>query len=112
MATDARTAEAGEIVVLVGEADQSVALVIVMRAVKRVDRRGYVTKRDLVKYGYTDECILLFSCLESLKWRLDGRSLVRCQKCDCCGMLLATTVLHLSAAPTRMSRTPHLTCIV
>ena len=24
--------------------------------VPRVDRRRYVTKRDLVKYGYTDEC--------------------------------------------------------
>ena len=38
------------------EADQGVALVIVMPAVPRVDRRRYVTKRDLVKYGYTDEC--------------------------------------------------------
>ena len=38
------------------EADQGVALVVVMPAVPRVDRRRYVTKRDLVKYGYTDEC--------------------------------------------------------
>ena len=38
------------------EADQGVAPVIVMPAVPRVDRRRYVTKRDLVKYGYTDEC--------------------------------------------------------
>ena len=29
---------------------------IVMPVVPRVDRRRYVTKRDLVKYGYTDEC--------------------------------------------------------
>ena len=29
---------------------------IVMPAVPKVDRRRYVTKRDLVKYGYTDEC--------------------------------------------------------
>ena len=37
------------------EADQSVAPVIVMPAVSKVDRR-YVTKRDLEKDGYTDEC--------------------------------------------------------
>ena len=43
-------------VVLEAEADQGVAPVIVMPAVPRVDRRRYVTKRDLVKYGYTDEC--------------------------------------------------------
>ena len=38
------------------EADQGVAPVIVMPAVPKIDRRIYVTKRDLVKYGYTDEC--------------------------------------------------------
>ena len=38
------------------EADQGVAPVIVMSAAPKVDRRRYVTKRDLVKYGYTDEC--------------------------------------------------------
>ena len=38
------------------EAEQGVALVIVMPAVPKVDRRRYVTKRDLVKYGYTDVC--------------------------------------------------------
>ena len=38
------------------EADQGVAPVIVMPAVPKVDRRRYVTKRGLVKYGYTDEC--------------------------------------------------------
>ena len=38
------------------EADQGVAPVIVMPAVPKVDRRRCVTKRDLVKYGYTDEC--------------------------------------------------------
>ena len=38
------------------EAEQGVAPVIVMLAVPKVDRRRYVTKRDLVKYGYTDEC--------------------------------------------------------
>ena len=43
-------------VVLEAEADQGVAPVVVMPAVPRVDRRRYVTKRDLVKYGYTDEC--------------------------------------------------------
>ena len=43
-------------VVLEAEADQGVALVIVMAAVPRVDRRRYITKKDLVKYGYTDEC--------------------------------------------------------
>ena len=38
------------------EADQGVAPVIVMPAVPKVDRRRNVTKRDLVKCGYTDEC--------------------------------------------------------
>ena len=38
------------------EADQGVALVIVMPAVPKIDRRRFVTKRDLVMYGYTDEC--------------------------------------------------------
>ena len=38
------------------EADQGVAPVIVTPAVPKVDRRRYDTKRDLVKYGYTDEC--------------------------------------------------------
>ena len=38
------------------EAEQGVAPVIVMPAVPKVDRRRYVTKRDLVKYGYMDEC--------------------------------------------------------
>ena len=36
------------------EADQGVAPVIVMLAVPGVDRRRHVTKRDLVKHGYTD----------------------------------------------------------
>ena len=44
------------LVVLEAEAEQGVAPVIVMPAVAKVDRRRYVTKRDLVKYGYTDEC--------------------------------------------------------
>ena len=38
------------------EADQGVAPVIVMPAVPKVDRRRYITKRDVVKYGYTHEC--------------------------------------------------------
>ena len=38
------------------EADQGVALVIVMLAASSTDRRRCVTKRDLVKYGDTDEC--------------------------------------------------------
>ena len=37
------------------EAEQGVALVTVMPVAPRVDRRRYVTKRDLVKCGYTDE---------------------------------------------------------
>ena len=44
------------LVVLEAEADPGVAPVIVMPAVPKVDRRRYVTKRDLVKFGYTDEC--------------------------------------------------------
>ena len=43
-------------VVLAAEAEQSVAPVIEMPAVPKTDRRRYVTKKDLVKYGYTDEC--------------------------------------------------------
>ena len=43
------------LVVPEAEADQGVALVIVMPDVPRVDWRRYVTRRDLVKYGYTDE---------------------------------------------------------
>ena len=38
------------------EADQGVVPVVVMPAVPKAGRRRYVTKRDLVKYGYTDEC--------------------------------------------------------
>ena len=38
------------------KADQGVALVIVMPAVPKTGRRRNVTKKDLVKYGYTDEC--------------------------------------------------------
>ena len=44
------------LVVPEAEADQGVALVIVMPAAPRTDRRRYVTKRDLLKYGHTDEC--------------------------------------------------------
>ena len=44
------------LVVHVPEADQGVAPPIVMPAVPKKVRRRYVTKRDLVKYGYTDEC--------------------------------------------------------
>ena len=56
LAVEARPTESGETFVLEAEADQGVALVIAMAAVPRVDRRRYVTKKDLVKYGYTDEC--------------------------------------------------------
>ena len=38
------------------EAEQGVGPVIVMPVAPRVDRGRYVTKRDLVKYGYTYEC--------------------------------------------------------
>ena len=38
------------------EAEQDIAPVIVMPAVPKTDRRRYVTERDLVNYGYTDEC--------------------------------------------------------
>ena len=44
------------LVVPEAEAEQGVAPVILVPAVPKVDRRRYVTKRDLVKYGYTDEC--------------------------------------------------------
>ena len=43
-------------VVPAAEAEQGVAHVIVMPAVPNTDRRRYVTKEDLVKLGYTDEC--------------------------------------------------------
>ena len=42
--------------VLEAEADQGVAPVIVMAAAPKTDRRRHVTKRDLVKYGYADDC--------------------------------------------------------
>ena len=42
--------------VLVAEADQGVAPVIVMPPVPRVNRRRYITTRDLAKYEHTDEC--------------------------------------------------------
>ena len=38
------------------EAEQGVVPVIVMPTVPKTDRRRYVTKRDLVKCGYTVEC--------------------------------------------------------
>ena len=38
------------------EADQGVAPVIVVPAVQKTNRRRYVTKKYLVKCGYTDEC--------------------------------------------------------
>ena len=44
------------LVVLEAEADQGVAPVIVMSAFPKTDRRRYVTNKDLVKYGNTDEC--------------------------------------------------------
>ena len=63
-------------VVLVAEADQGVAPVIVMPAVPKTDRRRHVTKRDLVKYGYTDECqacTQLASCMHKAKVPRDDR---------------------------------------
>ena len=58
------------------EAEQGVALVIVMPAVPKVDRRRYVTKRDLVKYGYTDErqaCTQLAAGMHNAKVPHDDR---------------------------------------
>ena len=43
-------------VVLAVEAEQGVAPVIVMLVDSKTDRRRYVMIKDLVKYGYTDEC--------------------------------------------------------
>ena len=70
------------LVVPEAEADQGVALVIVMPAAPRTDRRRCVTKRDLVKYRYTDECqacVQLASGMYNAKvphddryWRADG----------------------------------------
>ena len=54
--TTRKTVGAVRPVVPEAETDQGVAPVIVMPATRRTDRRRYVTKRDLVKYGYTDEC--------------------------------------------------------
>ena len=56
MAVEAGSAESVRPDVSEAEAEQSVAPVIVMPAVPKFDRRRYVTKRDLVKYVYTDEC--------------------------------------------------------
>ena len=63
-------------VVLVAEADQGVAPVIVMPAVPKTDRRRYVAKRGLVKYGYTDEsqaCTQLASGMHNAKVPHDER---------------------------------------
>ena len=63
-------------VVLEAEADQGVALVIVMPAIPKTDRRRYVTKRDLVKYGHTDEwqaCAQLASGMHNAKVPRDDR---------------------------------------
>ena len=48
--------ESGEICRTCGRGRSRCCTVIVMPAVPKTDRRRYVTKRDLVKYGYTDEC--------------------------------------------------------
>ena len=56
------------------------APVIMMPAVPKVDRRRYVTKRDLVKYGYTDECqacTQLASGMHNAKVPHDDRCRVR-----------------------------------
>ena len=58
------------------DAEQGVAPVIVMPAVPKIDRRRYVTKRDLVKYGYTDEfpaCTQLASGMHNAKVPRDHR---------------------------------------
>ena len=56
LAVETRSTESGETCGTDSEADQGVAPVFVMPAVPRVDRRRYVTKRDLVMYWYTDKC--------------------------------------------------------
>ena len=64
------------LVVPEAEAEQGVAPVIVMPVVPRVDRRRYVTKRDLVKYGYADEwqaCTQLASGMHNAKVPHDDR---------------------------------------
>ena len=58
------------------EAEQGVAPVIVMPVAPRVDRRRYVTKRDLVKYGCTGErqaCTQLASGMHNAKVPHDAR---------------------------------------
>ena len=53
-----------------------IAPVVVMPAVPRVDRRRYVTKRDLVKYGCTGErqaCTQLASGMHNAKVPHDDR---------------------------------------
>ena len=58
------------------KAEQGFALVMVMPIVPNIDRRMYVTKRDLVKYGYTDECqacTQLASGMHNAKVLHDGR---------------------------------------
>ena len=55
MAIEARSTGSGE-TVPEAEADQGVAPVIVVPAVQKTNRRRYVTKKYLVKCGYTDEC--------------------------------------------------------
>ena len=51
LAIETGSTESGEPCCTEAEAEQGVAPVSVMPAVPKVHRRGYVTKRDLVKYG-------------------------------------------------------------
>ena len=63
-------------VVTASAADQGVALVIVMPVVPRGDQRRYVTKRDLRKFGYTDErqaCTQLAAGMHNVKVPHHGR---------------------------------------
>ena len=64
------------LVVPEAEADQGVALVIVMLTVPKTDQKRYVTKRDLVKCGCTDEsqaCTQLASGMHNAKVPHDDR---------------------------------------
>ena len=74
-------------------ADQGVAPVIVMPAVPETEWRRYVTKRDLVQHGYTDECqacAQLASGMHNSRshWRTHQKTMIRDKRNECLGLFV------------------------
>ena len=75
-APEGRSAEAGETCCACGGSRSRCCTGDRGARVPKVDRRRYVTKRDLVQYGYTDECqacIQLAAGIHNVKVRHDDR---------------------------------------